>query len=216
MRKRAECKVDNCFKISHAKGYCNTHYRQFKKHGVVCGRTHYTQNKIITEGAITKIILYDIKCKAVAETIIDSKDVNRVSKYKWSLLDSHKYIYVYNSNVGLLHHLILGSPPKGYEVDHKSRDTLDNRKQNLRFATRGQNNANSYQVMKSGKPTSSIYKGVYRDKSRNKWCVEITMNRKKIYRKRFDSENDAAKQYDVEAIKLFGEFALTNQMLGLL
>ena len=54
-----------------------------------------------------------------------------------------------------MHRIILSAPPD-LQVDHINRDRLDNRRENLRFATRSQNQANK------GRPinNSSHYKGV--------------------------------------------------------
>lgn len=186
---------------------------KFQGYGKVDSRTRYTLNEICIEGNTAKLKLYNRECQETAETIIDIEDIGKVNKYKWSLSGNG---YVINHKLGYLHHLIIGFPQKGHEVDHISRNILDNRKENLRFATRGQSNANSHQKSKCGKPTSSAYKGVYRDKSREKWCCEITKSKKKLHVGRFDTEIEAAKQYDIEAIRLFGRFALTNKMLELL
>jgi hypothetical protein len=54
-----------------------------------------------------------------------------------------------------MHRLILGIPNS--EVDHVNGNPLDNRRVNLRLATRAQNSANT----RSRKNTTSKYKGVY-------------------------------------------------------
>jgi hypothetical protein len=57
---------------------------------------------------------------------------------------------------------------------------------------------------------SSKYVGVYWDKSRNRWSVEITFKRKKIYIGRFENEDDAGMAYDMKALELYGEGAKLN------
>ena len=105
----------------------------------------------------------------------------------------------------LMQHLIL--PRKtGFIVDHKSRDKLDNRWSNLRYATRGQNAANS----KDRKGTSK-FKGVCWHKRIGKWHAQITFRTNGIMRVKslgyFTKEIDAAKAYQQAAIAWFGEFA---------
>lgn len=135
--------------------------------------------------------------------IIDDSDYAEISSMKWSF-DGRYAQHVKNRKKIYLHRLIMGA--KRFQIiDHKNGNKLDNRKCNLRFATKSQNCMNSIKKNKLKK-----YKGVWWDKSRSKWCAEIMMNYKKIYIGRFDSEDDAARQYDEKAKDVFGEYALTN------
>ena len=83
------------------------------------------------------------------------------------------------------------------EIDHINRDKLDNCVNNLRWATRSQNNANKGKF----KNTSSIYKGVSFHKRYNKWRSVITIDKKLKYLGYFSSEieaNDARQKYILE------------------
>lgn len=91
-------------------------------------------------------------------------------------------------------------------VDHKNRDSMDNRRGNLRFATKSQNNMN-----RSGrKGTSSKYKGVSWYKSRKCWRAMIKVNGKRKSLGYYESEIEAAKVYDEAARKYQGQFAYQN------
>lgn len=106
--------------------------------------------------------------------------------------------------------LVVGRPPKGFDVDHKDRDNRNNRGQNLRIVTHSFNMANSTKsTNKSG------FKGVSWDKRRGNWRATISFNRKQIYIGAFDDKVVAARKYDKKAVELFGECALTNEKLGL-
>jgi len=98
-------------------------------------------------------------------------------------------------------------PPRGFFVDHKNRKGFDNRKANLRVATRSQNNCNR---KRENRRDTSRYKGVYRDKRDNKWMVCISYNGIRIFLGRFDDEIEAAKAYDEVTRKYHGDFAVLN------
>lgn len=66
------------------------------------------------------------------------------------------------------------------------------------------------------KNTSSRYKGVSYRKDRGKWVAYIRFGGRKRHLGTFEKASDAAKAYDRAAIEHFGEFAVTNEMLGLL
>ena len=106
----------------------------------------------------------------------------------------------YGSTHTWLHHVVAGK-----KQDHVNRNGLDNRRSNLRPATKSQNMANA--ISRGG---SSRFKGVLWDKARGKWKAQGKVNYKGICIGRFDLEEDAARAYDAWAIKAFGEFARLN------
>ena len=59
---------------------------------------------------------------------------------------------------------------------------------------------------------TSKYKGVHFYNRDNKWIARIMIDKKHLYLGGFDHENEAAERYNVEAIKLFGEFVLLNKI----
>lgn len=91
-------------------------------------------------------------------------------------------------------------------VDHIDHDTLNNRIENLREATRLQNNCN----VRSKKGSSSEYLGVYFDKRRNRYCAQIGLNGKSTHIASCKTENEAALAYNREAVRHFKEFANPN------
>src|SRR4029453_3163551 len=101
-----------------------------------------------------------------------------------------------------MHRQIL-NVPKGVEVDHANLDGLDNRRSNLRIATRSQNNANR----RGHHDNLSGVKGVSRHKETGKWMVQIAINNRDIYLGLFSRIKDAAAAYAQAANHYFGEFA---------
>lgn len=106
---------------------------------------------------------------STAECIVDDSDYSFLSKYVWFewKLPKQNTSYVRKKLDGkqiLLHRLISGCPDDMF-VDHINGNGLDNRRENLRIVTKGQNNFNH--IKYSGK--SSKYLGVYFKKDRSKW-----------------------------------------------
>lgn len=108
----------------------------------------------------------------------------------------------------LLHRVILGLTNPKIEGDHRSGDGLDNRRQNLRRATRVQNCRNG----KRRRNGTSIYRGVSWDSERRQWTASIRRKDRKGRESlgRFAGEVAAARAYDKEAGKRYGEFARLN------
>ena len=100
-----------------------------------------------------------------------------------------------------LHQLVLG-----HNADHVNGNGLDNRRENLRPATAGQQAANK---RKRRDATSSIYKGLSRTPT-GRWAVLCGPASTNRYVGTFDNEIDAARAYDRRARQVFGEFARLN------
>jgi len=148
-------------------------------------------------------------------TIVDPQNYYRFGCFKWYLTAKDgKFYAVRNFTVDKtktkmisMHREIINAP-KGLLVDHKNTDSLDNRRENLRLATRSQNMQNMKKKNKD--KSTSRFIGVWFDKSAGNWPSKITVNGKKIHLGRFHNEIDAARAYDRAAIKYRGEFARLN------
>ena len=99
-----------------------------------------------------------------------------------------------------LHRLLLGAKD-GDIVDHANRDKLDNRKQNLRIATPSENTQNS----KISKKNKTGFIGVWWDKDRKKWEVQIRLNGKSKKIGRFTNLEKAIKARLEAELEYFGE-----------
>jgi hypothetical protein len=93
------------------------------------------------------------------------------------------------------------------ETDHINHDGLDNRRSNLRLATREENQRNA-RTRHNAK--SSGYKGVTWAKNVRKWRARITVDGEQKDVGYFSIESEAAKAYDAAAKRIYQKFACLN------
>jgi hypothetical protein len=139
--------------------------------------------------------------------LVDDEDYEHLTQYNWSITGTFKGRVGRNYRVdGRTIHVSLGQEILNTKqmVDHINRNPLDNRRCNLRIATRQQNAMNRNKRIDS----ASKYKGVSPNKT--SWVARIFFDSRRIYLGSFTSEIEAAQAYDVKARELFGEFAKTN------
>lgn len=142
-----------------------------------------------------------------SRALVDDEDYMRFKDFTWRL-DGRGYV-VRSESIGggrtrniYLAREIMGFP-KGMEVDHFSRDKLDNRRSNLRVCTRSQNAINH-----PPKP-GYRFKGVCWHAQNQRWMARV-MCRGSVRTKMCRTEEEAARAYDVMARELHGEFAFLN------
>jgi hypothetical protein len=143
---------------------------------------------------------------------IDDEDFGAVSQYRWLHSRNGKVVYARRTfdqdgtrKQQLLHSFLTGWPL----VDHINHDGLDNRRVNLRPASRRENILNSRKpATRDGLVCASSYKGVAR--KRNKWRAYIAVEGKQLNLGVYTLELDAALAFDRAARQHHGEFACLN------
>lgn len=140
------------------------------------------------------------------KVILLDEDVSEdVMRRNWFCTQSGVVI----SDGRVLTHLIMGKPPFCHVVDHINRETHDNRKCNLRFATHSQNGGNR----KVNKGKSIPYKGVFRRRTNDVWYY-AALRKDGILMKLgyFRTQEEAALVYNEKAKEVWGPFALLNEV----
>jgi HNH endonuclease/NUMOD4 motif/AP2 domain len=117
-------------------------------------------------------------------------------------------VYLHGKQFGvarLIAQAFIPNPDNLAEVDHINRNKTDNRVDNLRWASRGQQGANRDKFKEGG------YKGVSLHKRNNKWIAKIRVNNKHYNLGSYENEHEAALIYNWFALKLHKEFAKINE-----
>ena len=147
-------------------------------------------------------------------TVVDPEDYYRYGHMKWCLGAHRTKAYAICGvkqkdgsirTAGL--HRIIKKPGKGRVADHWNNNSLDNRKSNLRSATRAQNCCNR---PKSRFKKTSKYVGVSYEKGQNRWAVKLRYKGKRYWGGGYKTEIEAAKAHDKIAKKYQGEYAKLN------
>lgn len=149
--------------------------------------------------------------------LVDAEDYERVSAVKWHAVESFGRFCaaarVRGTTRRIKMHRFIIDAPEGVVVDHINRNPLDNRRENLRLATANQNARNISRVA----PSSGL-RGVHKvlQKGGVKWRAMIRDGDRIRCLGYYVDKFEAAKAYDAASEAMVGEFAVTNEKLGLL
>lgn len=148
--------------------------------------------------------------------LVDDDQYEFLNQWKWYVHESTKTFYAARQSPKVngkqhaifMHHIILGQPPKGLEIDHKNGQGTDNQRHNLRFVTRRQNQQNQ----RNGRKKTSQLPGVTWHKRNKRWQAQIRINGHRTYLGQFESEIKAFKVY-CQAVEGLGEKMLEGAKL---
>jgi hypothetical protein len=146
---------------------------------------------------------------ALEGILFDQEDFDLIRPHKWRLTQDG-YLLTSdpaNRQTGIYMHRLIMNPPDDMEIDHIDGNKLDNRKINLRIATKRDNRCN---VRPRDNKKYSKFKGVC--KNGNRWTAMTKINGKVTCVGRFDTEEEAALAYNEAAKKHQGDFAWLNQI----
>jgi hypothetical protein len=209
-------KCDICYKEGNSKQIvfikkintlcCKKHMHQYEIYGKfldINPRTIQDKNEIILYFDYAEIILYNTKSEEIARTIIDIEFIDKVKNIKWCF-DGIYCIGDTNNGGILLHRFILNlrDNDKNF-VDHINRNSLDNRKNNLRLCNNEENSRNA----KISKNNTTGIIGISFSKERKKYEAKINVKYKTINLGRYVDIKDAIIARLKAEKQYFGEFA---------
>lgn len=147
--------------------------------------------------------------------LVDDEDYEEVSRYRWT------YHRPRHSRAGYaqtsiesaaggwrtvrMHQMVFGPISPHSTIDHVDGDGLNNRRGNLRAASRCEQSWNRRTRIES----STGLKGVF-PTTTTRWIARIGWQGKRLNLGTFDSPEKAARAYDARARELCGEFARLN------
>lgn len=143
--------------------------------------------------------------------IVDDEDFEFLSQWPWHAFKGHgdKFYACRNSafdaegkRTHIFMHRVIAQTPDGMDTDHINGNGLDNRRSNLRHASRSENMWNRAPNRRG----TSKHKGVYWHCQRNKWCASIQVGKVRKHLGLFETEQAAAEAYAARAEVEFGEF----------
>lgn len=155
--------------------------------------------------------IYEIPLTQGRVALVDAEDYDQLMKYNWHVSSGYaKRSEVRNGKIVVIpmQRQIMGEP-ENMLVDHINHDKLDNRRCNLRVATRTQNLRNRAKwILKTSK-----YKGVDYYKRIKRWRARIEVNGKNVHIGSYRTQEEAALAYNNAALIHHGEFAGLNEVI---
>lgn len=167
-----------CQKLSSKVMFISDDWYDFRKANLISG------NKYINKGDYMEV--YDQKLRMF---LIDVEDYDKVKKYIW-YVDPNGYVVSSRGNNGRamkIHRLIMDVLDKpNIEIDHIHHNLRDNRKSELRTASRSENCINRQLEHLNNSGTIGVYQH-----SNGAWCAQINYDKKHIYLGYYNTYEDA-------------------------
>lgn len=146
------------------------------------------------------IFMKEIKLTKGFVALVDDEDYEELNKFKWRAVKVRDNYYAYR--LVSMHREILNIKNSKIHIDHKDRNTLNNKKDNLRTCTPAQNNLNK-EVRRDNKLG---VKGVRFSKKQKRYIAVISINGKVKQIGSFNTVEEAAIAYNKKAKEVHGEF----------
>lgn len=127
-----------------------------------------------------------------AYTLVDADDYERLASFRWHLFGggyaaraagNQGRVYMHREILG-----VSGLDPLWHPVDHINHDPLDNRRSNLRLATKSENALNQRGAQKH---SQSGIRGVFWHKGAGRWTAQVRCQGRKYWLGLFDTAEEA-------------------------
>lgn len=144
--------------------------------------------------------------------LVDDADYIYLNQWTWQATRGRSAVWYAtrtdcaNERKTVSMHSLLLITSGNFRADHKNGNGLDNRKENLRPATRQQNGHNQKLSVRN----TSGFKGAAWYARHRVWTAQIRVSGRLLHLGRFRRLLDAATAYDMAAQVYFGEFARLN------
>lgn len=153
-------------------------------------------NEFIDHGDFLEMIVYRITGEEKNRSLISKEDKKKIEGFNWNT-SSGGYLFLQTKERKFISlHLFLLGKRNDLVIDHINGNKLDNRRENLRFVTKSQNQWNS--KSRRGYSFSSTF---------NTWKVQIRKNGKTVFIKYVKTEEIAKQTRQQAEKKYFGKFA---------
>lgn len=138
--------------------------------------------------------------------LVDDADYEWLNQWNWCVSHEGYAKRVDENRKTVYMHRLLSGATENLLTDHINRNTVDNRRCNLRVCTHSENRRNRGRTIIN----TTGYKGVSLKRNMNKWTARITVNYKEICLGSFSTPEEAARKYDEAALMYHGKFAFFN------
>jgi hypothetical protein len=120
--------------------------------------------------------------------LVDPEDAHLLTEHRWSWDGNYWRAKPTARTTVLLHRVIMGcTPGDGLFVDHKNRNTSDNRRENLRLTDKRA----SPQNVSADRGSTSRYRGVSWCAFTGRWRAQVRIGGTTKHIGRFDTEEEA-------------------------
>jgi hypothetical protein len=150
--KGEKCIYKDCERMVYCRKYCKAHYKHLLRDGKVGDLKFYIKNKIQINNDHAEVIMTNRYGEHRGTAKIDIDDIEKISKYQWSVANNRYAITTLKNGYYLLMHRYVmdnNTTDRSIVTDHINHDSFDNRKSNLRICTQSENCKNKNPIPKN-------------------------------------------------------------------